>query len=174
MKRSLPMLPAATVSATICEPCGGKCCKSYPGINAPEDFGAPNRDEMRTRIRAALLSGRWAIDWWEGDPRGYDHGDDDDYLSSSEFIRPAQKGHENEIEHAGWGGACTFLTATGCELAHDDRPRNCRGLIPTLGPMTCQERREDGSPVEKVDYVLAWIPYLDVIADVRRELRHAA
>jgi hypothetical protein len=53
----------------ICAPCGGQCCKHMPGAASPEDFGAPDREAMRDRLRTAFDSGLWAIDWWEGDPR---------------------------------------------------------------------------------------------------------
>lgn len=171
-RKALPILEKPFVDATICGPCGGECCRYYPGIASPEDFGAPDVDVMRSRLNEALTSGRWAVDWWEGDPRPYDErGDDgaDDYRSSSEFIRPAMKGHEGQLSHAGWSGPCTFFTeGKGCALEHDARPRNCRGLIPMVGA-SCAEK-----DVSKVDYVRAWEPYLDLIASVLSEVRRAA
>lgn len=122
---------------------------------------------MRGRLLLALRSGRYAIDWWEGDPRLEYH---EDYLSSAEFVRPAVKGLEGYATDPTYGGPCTFLGSSGCELAHDDRPRNCRGLVPRVGD-SCQERRADGSAVGKRDYILAWIPYLDLLEEVRREAK---
>lgn len=57
----------------ICAACGGACCRRAPGIAHPEDFGAPDRADLRRRVEAALASGRWAVDWWEGDPRPAPH-----------------------------------------------------------------------------------------------------
>jgi Fe-S-cluster containining protein len=165
VRRPLPVLGAPTTDAARCSDCGGKCCKSYPGIAVPEDFGAPDRDLMQTKLRAALSSGRWAIDWWEGDPRP-----DCDALYQAEFVRPANKGHEGDLFHPSWGGPCTFLRKDGCELAHDDRPRNCRGVVPRH-PESCTEKHEDGTLVSKEDFVIAWIPYIGLLLSVADEVR---
>ena len=111
--------PRWYVKPSICKPCGGRCCKNFPGSAYPEDF--PTREELL----AALDSGRWAIDWWEGDAR---KGKEE--LNRTYYVRPAIKGHEGRRHHAGWGGECTFLTGEGCSLVPDARPRECRQLDP--------------------------------------------
>lgn len=167
-RRSLPVLVDRFEDASKCGPCGGKCCRLMPGIAVPEDFGAPDRDTMRSRLRAAFETKRWAIDWWEGDPR-----EGSNALDSAEFVRPATRGKEGTLFDPSWGGTCTFLGPKGCELAHDDRPRNCRGLVPNH-PNSCAEEHSDGERVEKVDYVLAWIPYLGLLLEVAGEVDRAA
>lgn len=147
---SLPVLNNESV--TLCGPCGGACCKSMPGSAMPEDFGAPNRDVMRERISAALASGRWAIDWYEGDPTD---GDAD----SADYMRPATKGKEGRKRDGSWGGACTFHGPMGCALAFEARPWECRMLEPSAGK-TC------ALSTGKSHVAIAWMPYADILGDM--------
>ena len=101
-------------NAALCKRCKGDCCKRAPGAAFPSDFPRLGR---QTAIKAALLSGRWVIDWWEGEPLIY-------------FLRPATTGAQDRIFHASWGGRGVFLRPTGCELAFSRRPRGCRVLEP--------------------------------------------
>lgn len=100
---------------TKCAECGGDCCKRMPGCCDVSD----NWESM-------LLSGKYCIDWWEGDV--FD-GDRD----CSYFIRPCTSGDEGKLLDPSWGGRCTFLTSTGCSLEHDQRPKECRDLDPNKG-----------------------------------------
>lgn len=140
----------------ICGACGGICCKALPGCTYPEDFGLPATD----RLAAALSSGRWAIDWWEGDPRPEMHA-----LDRAHFVRPAIKGSELRIRHPAYYGECTFLGATGCELAPDARPRQCRYLEPAA----------DGDCVPhaggKREAALAWLPCAEALARVEDQIK---
>jgi Fe-S-cluster containining protein len=165
--RSLPVL--TNESAAICGPCGGKCCKGMPGIFSPEDLGAPNRAAMRERITGMLRTGSYAIDWWDGDPRPGKDYDDADYLSSVEFVRPAVKGHEGVLRHPSWGGACTFLGPTGCAHTFENRPSNCRELVPNpKGPKGSCKMPEG---LDKQAYVLMWLPYADLLDEIQDDLR---
>lgn len=97
----------------ICAVCGGKCCKRMPGICFPEDF-----DNDQSKIKAAIDSGRYCVDWFENfDDQGY-------------YVRPATVGNEGKKRDPSWGGQCTFLTSHGCKLDHDNRPIECRMLEP--------------------------------------------
>lgn len=154
---ALPVVPNAEAAA-VCRECGGGCCKSMPGIAAPEDFGAPDLDVMRERISAALATGRWAIDWWEGDPTDGD-------LDCVEYIRPAVMMHEGRLRHPSWGGRCTFLGPSGCTLQHDDRPHNCRALVPN--PEFKTESCVMPPGLQKQDYAIAWMPYADLLGDMQ-------
>lgn len=130
------------VEPEICGPCGGACCKTYPGIARPDDVGAPDRASMIPRIVSLLRSGKWAIDWWAGD--------------GVRFLRPAMVGHEGQHRHGGWRGQCALLTPTGCSLEHDDRPFGCRLLEPnTAHGSACMPK---GGP-DKRAQVFAWQPY---------------
>src|SRR5438105_1476192 len=89
-------------AAPTCRKCGGQCCESYPGSASPVQFGAPDRRKLIVNLVDAFLSGKWQVDWWDGENRGY-------------FVRAAIQG-EKRIKSPTWGGACTFLGPRGCVL----------------------------------------------------------
>lgn len=145
----------------MCGPCGGACCKSMPGGSHPSDWGAPNENIMFDRLVVALSSGRWAIDWWEGDPRGLECGDPG-YVDQGFYVRPATKGDEGRVYHASWGGECTFLKETGCSLLHNERPLECRTLEPKY-PLRCEQHHG------KHATAIAWLPYHSLLQELVRE-----
>lgn len=133
----------------LCVQCQGECCKSYPGgATLPEDF------EDEAAMAKALESGRYTIDCWEGDPRPIK---DKKELHQADYIRPAIKGKEGRRIDRPWGGECTFLTKTGCELAPDKRPSGCRML----------EARPDGNCIvhgaDKRRASIAWLKHRDFL-----------
>jgi hypothetical protein len=118
---SLPVI-ADNQNASLCAPCGGKCCKRAPGKYVPSDFGE-TRDEIIANVAAALAIGTTALDYYEA------HDDRPEIY----FPRPAIVGHEGERVHASWGGQCTHLTETGCAMPFVKRPFQCRILQPGAG-----------------------------------------
>jgi hypothetical protein len=156
--RHLPVL--AFVAPELCVPCGGACCKTTPGAPSPEDFGAPDREAMVAAVTTALATGRWSLDWWEGEPRREEEALRHDVF----FPRPALRGEEGSLLYpADPEGACTFLAARGCELVHNARPLECRALEPSPGGGSrCVEHA--GSRRERA---IEWWPYEDVIARAR-------
>jgi hypothetical protein len=154
------------VNKRLCTKCGGRCCQTLPGSTSPEDWGAPDHLVMVTRISEALASGLYAIDWWEGDPRGLDWGDQS-HLPCAEYIRPATVG-VNKMRDPSRGGTCVFWSQDrGCELKHDARPLGCRNLEPkSVGGepgSDCDSRIADGFTSEKHENAVRWIPYRGVI-----------
>lgn len=133
----------------LCAPCGGSCCKQMPGSATPEDFGAPDRAVMVTRIRSALASGLWSIDWWEGDLDGHD---------SPNYLRPATVSGRGRIFDPSWGGACVFHREDGCAI-FPSRPSGCRGLEPNKDSHGCTPRHSG-----KQDCIRAWAEYQDELA----------
>ncbi len=155
MKRSWPKLPMFVDSA-VCSDCGGQCCKSAPGITAPEDWGAPDRATMATRLRAAFASLDYAIDWWVGDPRP--RGKLDRVL----FVRPATTLARGELYDPSWGAPCSLLGPTGCKLDHDARPYECRALKPVQAADRSNGHGCKGYTSKRAMSLL-WIPYQSVI-----------
>jgi Fe-S-cluster containining protein len=137
----------------ICIICAGKCCKQCPGAAFPEDFKLSKPSDNHNFLVNSLKSGKWCIDWWEGDPR---KGHDEFIISY--FIRPVMKGHENELTHAGWGGECIFLSDKGCTLPAGKRPKNCKMLEPRSDNL-CILHNNMG----KQKSCIAWIPFREVI-----------
>ena len=134
----------------ICSICKGFCCKRSPAIVYPEDI----KGELKTGLKAILETGKYCIDWWEGDPEIY-------------FIRPATKGNEGKLLDPTWGGECTFLTEEGCSLEFSERPEGCRFLRPNSNyPYDCDA--PDGH--NKKHGADAWLPYQDMIKEIIEEL----
>lgn len=110
----------------ICAKCGGRCCKQLPGICTPEDirhiFPAKS---IRESIKLAIKSGLFCFDRWDGDPCWY-------------FIRPRLKSARLDAFDYSWGGGeCVFLTTTGCSREFDERPAQCRALVPNKDGHCC-------------------------------------
>jgi len=95
---------------SFCKSCGN-CCKSMPGSYTAKDilriFGS---------IKAAVESGKVAIDWWEGNKPLY-------------YMRPKVAG-VSKLYDPSWGGRCIHLTDNGCELTRDKMPTHCKTLRP--------------------------------------------
>lgn len=141
----------------VCEPCGGKCCKSSPGLASPEQWGSDDRETMSERIATALASGLWSIDAWE------DGG-------STYFLRPATFAGSGKVYDYSWGGACILLGKSGCTLRFDERPLNCQDLVAKPEP-TGQCTMPDGR--DKKYYVDLWLPFQDVLHDAGRRAEMA-
>jgi len=142
----------------ICSKCQGACCKRLPGTTDPRDLGLPSLME----VTQLLYSGRWTVDWWEGDPR-FDDWEDHE-VSSAKFLRPAIKGREGRLRDPAYGGECTFLTPTGCELPPEKRPKECRLLTPEEG---FQCKLEGWG---KKESAIAWLPYNKALERLLEEL----
>jgi len=110
----------------ICAACGGKLgCKTMPCAAFPADFGKTHSAILRG-VRAALKTGNWSIDWWEGDPR-----EGKNERACGYFVRPATvKGRGVHFDPS-WGGTCVFLKTDGCALPFEKRPEQGRMLQPT-------------------------------------------
>lgn len=96
----------------------GTCCRRVPGEAMPEDFGAPCKLTMIHRLRSAFLSGQWAIDWWDGDPRE-PAPPDQQSVSMAYFIRPAIIGWEQHLYHSTWGGQCAAVMPVATDEVGD-------------------------------------------------------
>lgn len=180
MGKRLPVL-SSHEDASLCGPCGGRCCQQMPGSALPADFGA-GTPAFAQRIESALASGRWAVDWWEGDPRvekGSALSPLEMMFASSymeaHYLRPATAGMEGEVFDPSYGGRCTFHSERGCGI-FPSRPSGCRGLK----PMPLEVRQLQGCSVEygsKREAAIAWLPYEKILLQAacaveRRGARH--
>lgn len=117
--KTITITPDPHISPTLCSSCGGECCKRFPGVSYAHEF--PTLKSIHT----ALASGRWTVDWWEGDVTGGN-------LSVTKYIRPSIKGSEGRIPDPTWQrGACTFHTPQGCSLPVEQRPTECLDVLPS-------------------------------------------
>ena len=141
------------LNVALCKECGGKCCKRMPGIAFPVDFKKP----LSKSLLKAFRSGKWAIDWYEGDPTN------DDKLCQVYFVRPKIKGTKELFDPA-WSGECIFLTEDGCVLEPSERPKGCRLLEPIALDHCILHAGK------KKDAAIAWLPYQDTILKAAKKL----
>ncbi|MBT1247377.1 MULTISPECIES: hypothetical protein [unclassified Thermosipho (in: thermotogales)] len=102
------------INFEICSKCKGKCCKNYPGLALPNDFGN-TKEEIYKNLIDAFKSGNWCIDWEK---------------KEEYFVRPSIKGKEFQVFDHSISGECTFLTERGCKLTKEKRPSGCLLLEP--------------------------------------------
>lgn len=151
-------MTAAYERPEICTACGGKCCQRMPGCNHPVDFGLPSDNAA---LLAALRSGNYAIDWWEGEVTGADGTT----VQPGYFVRPATIADRGRLYDPSWGGPCWFWApANGCTLPVEQRPTGCRMLEPTPD-IKCISH--DGG---KLGAAQAWVPFYDLLDNMRERL----
>ena len=148
--------------AELCASCGGKCCKGLPGACWPSDFGS-SATEIMLSVEKALRSGRYCFDWWEGDVRGSDRSEEEEFRYRSLFVRPAIKGEEGDFSVGAWNGQCTFLEENGCSLDHAARPHGCRHLEPRPVRCVVHDDAKRGS-------CIAWLPYHNLMEQLEDRL----
>lgn len=141
-------MPPTFDNPTICKACGGKCCRKHPGALFPSDVGSPPTVEAVCKL---LRTGRYVVDWWEGDPRK-----DCNDLGQAYFLR-ARATNDTELRSPSWAGQCVFWGADGCELEAANRPTQCRALEPAGVDEECVDH------ASKQDACIAWIPHHDII-----------
>lgn len=126
----------------ICRECKGECCKAMPGACMPWDFGACS-EEILANLHDAIQSGEYCFDSWDGDPCLNYEGEltltingrmyhrqhkEAGFTNYAFYVRPVTQGKEGIVVDFSWGGWCTFLTDTGCQLSWPDRPSECRTI----------------------------------------------
>jgi len=135
----------------LCARCGGHCCLTRPGIEAPDRFQSSG--DMTASLREALSSGNWVLEEHLGIP--YEPGTTSpDPALVIRYPRPATL---QERQHPGFSplpesGPCVFLAESGCQLPFEQRPRLCRELVPDI----CFECE---SPWGRREAALAWLPW---------------
>ena len=146
----------------LCAACGGACCRTRPGFEAPERF--LNAPDPAAALATALASGLWVLEPHWGVPPS-------DAIAPDEgqriifYPRPATR-----EEHARQrttslkeAGTCVYLAETGCTLPFAGRPFMCRTLEPDPA-FECE------SSWTKRDAALAWFFHQGMIAEALRRL----
>lgn len=158
-------------AAKDCVGCG-ECCKTFPGESVPADFSQD--DELRwDLVRTAIASGRWCVDWWEGEwdnARGR-------FDPPSYFLRPNIKSHTAPIAsgqvmircpsdppHA---TECVFLSEDGCSA--DIKPFGCKTLKPGF-PGCNHDDHPPGVQNSRHMAAIMWKPYSAQLIQLAREI----
>lgn len=148
-----------------CGLCKGQCCKNLAGSYTPEDIGTITPEH----ILDLLNTGKYAIDWWDGDAR-FTLVDTSRYynLSRTYYLRPRHRNLPaiaklNDPDHA--PSTCINLTPKGCSLSFKERPYQCKALIPNFNKETnepnCMIKRDDMA--SRQDIAIMWVPYQKVL-----------
>lgn len=170
----LKVLQDEHVHPDVCGPCGGECCKRFPGASFPHDWGK-TPEKIQSSLLDALMTGQWCLDIWDGDPKSRwakatdDHGPGDG-RSRSYYVRPAVKGREGHVyDFHSFFEPCTFHTEKGCSI-FEKRPTGCRAVIPDpTGKKNCGPVKSFGT---KLDAVLAWYDYQELLEEVADLVDH--
>jgi len=143
----------------VCRTCGGECCFTRPGIEAPGRFlAAP--DPARA-LASALSSGDWVllphvgVPWVNGEPPP-----PEDRYRIIRYPRPATIAERatGSVFAGGERSPCVFLGPGGCRLGFEERPRMCQSLEPSaIGD--CE------SPWDQRSAALAWLPFQDLVRE---------
>ena len=145
--------PVGLENLDICRMCGGKCCQGHAGTCWPWDFVEPLYDN----IRAALESGYYVLDYWEGQfTRG---------VFQPHWVRPRHTNRLDCLIDPSWGGTCIFWReSNGCQLQFEDRPTTCRITIPK------QSHECDGAKkYDKEEMIKAWLPFQSIFRTLIEE-----
>lgn len=145
-------------SPDVCAACGGACCRTRPGIEAPGRFLAAQ--DPVAALATALASGDWllaehvGVPWVDGVPPP-----DEDRYRVIRYPRPATVGERaaGGAPPSGDFADCVFLRPGGCALAFGERPRMCRSLEPA----------PDGDCIAawgRREAALAWLPHQGLVA----------
>lgn len=150
----------------VCAGCTHVCCDNMPCETWPYDV-SKTVEGLTQAIVDRLKTGRWAVDWWEGDVMGNPH----EGYTRSLYLRPACQGKEGKLEDASWGGACTFYTpGKGCSLSWEERPTGGKSLIPNAAQPGCCGDGDSGFG-GKDSAAKAWYSYQSHIIDALRITR---
>lgn len=142
----------------LCAACGGECCRTRPGIEAPVRFLSD--EHPAAALAAALRSRAWVLAEHVGVPwvNGIPPPDEDRYRILR-YARPATRAEHEAGGQVPEGEAsnCVFLEAAGCRLPFPERPRMCRSLEPSADG-------ECTSAWDRRSAALAWLPHQGLVA----------
>lgn len=149
---------------TMCAACGGRCCKGLPGCCWPQDFELYDSNSSPEKLLAALRSGRYSIDWWE------DLVIDKYWVRPKVHIHPIFGDDEAPLFHGGWPTGCILLGPEGCMLSWNDRPYECRALVPHNDRCFLDPDYGIGDN-PKLAAAEAWAPFLQLLLDCGYQVR---
>lgn len=130
-------------NSKLCAVCVDSCCQRMPGAYMPDDI-----DLDLQSIADKLAAGEWAIDWWEDEEPIY-------------YLRVAAVGGRPILDPS-WGGRCVFLIDSGCKLSFDERPTNCKAVLPSVSECKCPDE------YSKHNIALAWRPHEKLLMEAAK------
>jgi len=135
---------------SVCSACGGKCCKNMPGILYPEDI----KEEITVDVLVKYYQEGYQFDYYEGSVDGSD--------KIGYYLRPQTIRSKDKIVDASSGGQCIFLEPGGCSKIFDDRPTECKALIPDKKyGLNCGYDKY----YSRLNAAIAWLSYNEIIEE---------
>ncbi|HEU4384808.1 MAG TPA: hypothetical protein VFR85_15085 [Anaeromyxobacteraceae bacterium] len=147
---------------SVCGPCGGECCHTRPGVEAPDRFlAAP---DPAAALADALRSGDWVLlehhglPWVDGNPPS-----PRDAGRVVSYPRPATLAERasGRVFDGPERSPCVFLGSGGCRLSFAERPRMCQSLEPHAAG-------ECEAAWDRRAAALAWAPWQDLVSEAKR------
>jgi hypothetical protein len=135
---------------SLCTGCG-QCCKRMPGVVHPEDM-----QEITVDSLSKMIQNGYQFDYWEGNITGQPEHED----ITAYYLRPQTKKSIGKVVDGSWGGECVFLGESGCSKTFEERPAQCKALVP-VGSKDCY--LPDGK-YAKAEIIKSWLPYNGVIS----------
>ena len=139
---------------SICAKCGGRCCKSFACIFAPEDLSKFGVTLTLDDLTEFMSTGMFALD-------SYFDSENDTFIW---FIRPRHK--ECPIVDESYGGECIFLFPNGCMLDWDKRPLQGKSIDSNL----CVTGTP-GNGLSKKYMAKRWLPYQEILATLAEKFK---
>jgi Fe-S-cluster containining protein len=154
----MKVINIANENASACTPCGGQCCKGMPGIYHPDDLFSNMSDvEIKNKMITMLESGTIVFTDNEiSDSRGK-------YSIRVESLVPRAGNRTKNWYQPFNYGQCINLGDTGCTLSSDERPRECRALVPSPeGASKCKPE----AGFDREDLLNEWTIYEEIVQEV--------
>ncbi len=147
---------------SLCGICKGGCCRRAPGVVFPEDI----KEEITKESLKRYLDKGYAFDWW------YDKLFDDQENTTNYYLRPQTITTKDKLFYPSWGGRCILHTDEGCSLNFEDRPTQCKALIPSKkdDQYNCKSLSEE--KYGKKASALAWLKYNNIIKELHDEYKN--
>lgn len=142
----------------MCKSCG-KCCNHMAGTLFPEDI----KETITKEVLLKYLEKDYCLDSWVGNASEDPKYDDITFY----FIRPRHTNAKEYLLDESYGGICVLLTETGCSLTFENRPSQCKALIPKDSiEKHCITKDETYS---KKNGAIAWLPYNSIFLEILNE-----
>jgi hypothetical protein len=145
----------ANEKADICTPCGGQCCKWMSGAFHPHDL-SPTGDKkvLLSKVKELLSTGDYKL-------TDREYGDEHRGYFSVYLLVPATSiTIQDKDVWASNYGRCVNLTETGCKLNSQDRPLECKAIVPDV-----QHNCKPQEGFRREDLYRAWMPYKQFLLD---------
>ena len=144
-------IKGSTINESLCQQCGGQCCQNYAGSYTPMDFQQPLTPDF---IVSLFETGNIVVD------ERYD----------VLYLRPRHINEKAGVinQRNSWGGTCcNWVKNKGCSFEYENRPSQCKQLIPLLN------RRNEyvcdyGPDVNTNFYLKDWKKYQDAIIEAAK------